>query len=283
MRTRWRLRAGSGKLDMTSAVLVEGAHRGQGGPALDRTAFVRPIAHRGLHDHVQGRLENTAPAFRAAIQKHYGIECDLQAAEDGTPMVFHDPRLDRLIDGSGPIAAFTPSKLRKLRYRGQKEKILTFAQFLELVHGRVPVLVEVKVNGTTGRATYLDKIARAARAYNGPIALMSFNRTIVSELAVRAPKVPRGCVVGGQQMLSTLWARRNKRRSGPIVPPRLFAPSRDGIGFYAVDVKLAAVARTWMTRNGLDLPLFAWTVRTPRQRATAARWADAPIFEGYEP
>jgi hypothetical protein len=43
------------------------------------------------------------------------------------------------------------------------------------------------------------------------------------------------------------------------------------------------VARTWMTRHGVDLPLFTWTVRTPRQRARAARWADAPIFEGYEP
>ena len=40
-----------------------------------------------------------------------------------------------------------------------------------------------------------------------------------------------------------------------------------------------AVARTWMRRHGLDLPLFTWTVRTPRQRAAAARWADAPIFE----
>jgi glycerophosphoryl diester phosphodiesterase len=253
---------------MTSALQVEGAQRGQGSPALDRAVFVRPIAHRGLHDRAHGRLENTAPAFRAAIQKHYGIECDLQAAEDGTPMVFHDPKLDRLVDATGPIAAYTPSKLRKFRYRGQKEKILTFAQFLELVHGRVPLLVEVKVNGTAGRSTFLDKIARAARAYDGPIALMSFNRTIVSELSVRAPKVPRGCVVGSRQMLAGLWARSKKQR--------------DGIGFYAVDVRLAAVARTWMTRTGLDLPLFAWTVRTPRQRATAARWADAPIFEGYE-
>ena len=253
---------------MTSALQVEGAHEGQGGPALDRTAFLRPIAHRGLHDHAQGRLENTAPAFRAAIQKHYGIECDLQAAEDGTPMVFHDARLERLVDAAGPIASYTPSRLRKFRYKGQKEKILTFGQFLELVHGRVPVLVEVKVNGTAGRSTFLDKIARAARAYHGPIALMSFNRTIVTELSVRAPKVPRGCVVGSRQILAGLWARNKKQR--------------DGIGFYAVDVKLAAVARTWMKRNALDLPLFAWTVRTPRQRATAARWADAPIFEGYE-
>jgi glycerophosphoryl diester phosphodiesterase len=37
-----------------------------------------------------------------------------------------------------------------------------------------------------------------------------------------------------------------------------------------------------MSRRSQDLPLFTWTVRTPRQRARAAKWADAPIFEGYE-
>jgi hypothetical protein len=31
------------------------------------------------------------------------------------------------------------------------------------------------------------------------------------------------------------------------------------------------------------LPLFTWTVRTKENRATAAQWADAPIFEGYVP
>ena len=41
-------------------------------------------------------------------------------------------------------------------------------------------------------------------------------------------------------------------------------------------------------RAGLDDPhapelaLFSWTIRTARERRAAARWADAPIFEGYE-
>ena len=38
-----------------------------------------------------------------------------------------------------------------------------------------------------------------------------------------------------------------------------------------------------MTRHAVGLPLFSWTIRTRRERATAARLADAPIFEGYEP
>jgi hypothetical protein len=37
-----------------------------------------------------------------------------------------------------------------------------------------------------------------------------------------------------------------------------------------------------MIRHGVTLPLFSWTIRSRRERAAATRWADAPIFEGYE-
>jgi glycerophosphoryl diester phosphodiesterase len=249
-------------------------------PPLDRSVFVRPIAHRGWHDRTKGLLENTAPAFSAAIDKGYGIECDLQAAEDGTPMVFHDSKLDRLVAASGPIAAYPPRSLARLRYRDQDEKILSFGQFLDLVAGQVPSLVEVKRNGRL-HPKFLENIARLAAAYKGPVALMSFDRTIVAALGQLAPAIPRGAVIGGRQMLSGLWAGRARRRESPAAS-RLLASAPDGVGFYAVNMQLVAVARGWMSRRAQDLPLFTWTVRTPRQRARAARWADAPIFEGYE-
>jgi glycerophosphoryl diester phosphodiesterase len=256
-------------------------HRLKPHPPLDRAAFVRPIAHRGLHDRANGRLENTAPAFRAAIDKGYGIECDLQAAEDGTPMVFHDSKLDRLVAASGPISAHSPRSLARLRYKGQDERILSFAQLLDLVDGRVPLLVEVKRNGVVP-TKFLESIARQASAYKGPIALMSFDRRTVAALGELAPTVPRGSIIGGRQLLASLWAGRSRRRESPAAT-RLFASAPEGVGFYAVQTKLVAVARTWMSRRAHDLPLYTWTVRTPRQRVRAARWADAPIFEGYEP
>jgi glycerophosphoryl diester phosphodiesterase len=249
-------------------------------PPLDRATFVRPIAHRGWHDRARGRLENTAPAFHAAIAKGYGIECDLQGADDGTPMVFHDAKLDRLVEASGPISAYSPSSLARLRYKGQDQRILSFGDLLELVGGRVPLLVEVKRNGSP-HPGLLESIARLASAYKGPIALMSFDRGIVTALGGLAPAVPRGPVIGGRQLIASLLAGRRRRRENPAAA-RLFASAPEGVAFYAVEVKLAAVARAWMSRRGHDLPLFTWTVRTPRQRARAARWADAPIFEGYE-
>jgi glycerophosphoryl diester phosphodiesterase len=249
----------------------------QGAGALDRATFLRPIAHRGLHDKARGRIENTAPAFQAAIAKGYGIECDLQAAKDGTPMVFHDDGLDRLLGVHGRISLTTPTALARLRYKGQDTHILTFSEFLDLVGGRVPLLVEVKTNSATPLETFLDRIARQARAYKGPIALMSFDGDVVAALAKLAPTIPRGPVIG---LPKRWWA--TPAAAGSATIGRLLNRAPAGSGFLAVDVRMLRATRNWMTRHAISLPLFSWTIRTRRERATAARFADAPIFESYE-
>lgn len=260
-------------------------HRPSRAPYLPRRlgdAFRRPIAHRGLHDIRAGLIENTAPAFRAAIESGYGIECDLQASGDGVPMVFHDAKLERLMDAAGPLTAYSGKELGRLRYLHSEERMLSFSELLRLVDGAVPLLVEVKSKGRLPTPGFIPKIAARARAYKGPIALMSFDRRIVAGLIEQAPTVPCGTVIGSQQYLSGLWRRPRKPRDTGIFP-RMFGGAPDGISFLAVDIRLAAVARRWLTRHRLDLPLFAWTVRTSRQRAAAARWADAPIFEACAP
>lgn len=258
-----------------------GSRSGRGASLLDRAIFLRPIAHRGLHDSVKGRIENTAPAFLAAIERGYGIECDLQAARDGTPMVFHDESLDRLVAASGPIAARTPAVLMHLRYKGQDASILTFAQLLNLVAGRVPLLVEVKTNAGPLPAHFLDKIARQARAYKGPIGLMSFNLDVVAMLAKLAPMVPRGPVIGSHALPARWWATPGAAGSATVARVLNRAPAASS--FLAIDVRMLRGARAWMTRHAIDLPLFSWTIRSRRERMVAARFADAPIFETYEP
>jgi glycerophosphoryl diester phosphodiesterase len=43
----------------------------------DRSAFLKPIAHRGLHDAAKGIIENTVPAFAATASN---ATCALPAA-----------------------------------------------------------------------------------------------------------------------------------------------------------------------------------------------------------
>ena len=70
----------------------------------------RPFAHRGLHDIGRGRPENSRAAFRAAIERGYGIELDLQVSGDGFAMVFHDEGLERLAGESGLVRATTAER-----------------------------------------------------------------------------------------------------------------------------------------------------------------------------
>jgi glycerophosphoryl diester phosphodiesterase len=249
--------------------------------ALDDAVFIRPIAHRGLHDSRKGRIENTAPAFEAAIAKGYGIECDLQAAEDGTPMVFHDETLERLVGLPARISTWSAASLSRLSYKGREERILKFAELLELVDGRAPILVEVKRNRRPPPHSFLPKVARLAAAYRGPLALMSFNRDVVAAVIHLAPGVPRGMIVGRHQLRPGWWMTPNREKKIASLG-RLLERAPAGVGFYAVDVKILRAAWAWRERAAPELPLFSWTIRTQRERAAAAKWADAPIFEGYE-
>jgi glycerophosphoryl diester phosphodiesterase len=247
---------------------------------LDRRQFLRPIAHRGLHDGAT-RVENTAPAFSAAIEHGYGIECDLQPASDGTPFVFHDATLDRLIDASGPIKGRTPGELAELKYRGRDTRLLSYADLLALVGGSVPMLVEVKSDWSPPDARFLKAIAQLSIGYRGPLALMSFDPAVMASIRELAPDVPRGIVSGDYE--------GHRWDSDKIQPERAFAlrhlleSGAAAPSFYAYAVDDLPTPVTRFAREVMGVPLFTWTVRTPEQRRRAAQWADAPIFETFAP
>lgn len=247
---------------------------------LDRT-FLRPIAHRGLHDARAGRIENTQAAFEAAIAKDYGIECDLRPAAGGLPIVFHDETLDRLVAGKGAVARLTPSDLKHLRYKAADTQIMTFAEFLELVDGRVPLLVEIKSEWTPPDKAFLGKIARLAQGYNGPVALMSFDPGVMTMMRHLAPSIPRG-IVSGTYRGAGWWNRKLPKSSARDLRD-LLCSGPAAPDFYAYQIAALPTPVTRYVREVAGLPLFTWTVRTAKERALAHRWADAAIFEGFEP
>lgn len=253
-------------------------------PPLDRSVFLRPIAHRGLHAPSRGIVENTLPAFAAAANRGYGIECDLRPAADGLPIVFHDETLDRLVEGTGRVAGLTAPDLRRLRYRAAATHVATFAELLELVAGRVPLLVEIKSEWQPPDGAFLRRVAGLAQGYRGPLALMSFDPAVMTAMAGLAPAVPRGMVSGiygrapgDDWWQDTLDAERAFRLSH-LLESAAMRPS-----FHAYHVAALPTPVTRYVREVQRLPLFTWTVRSEADRQTAAHWADAPIFEGYEP
>lgn len=90
----------------------------------------RIAAHRG------GALEapeNTIGAFDHAVALGADeVEFDVQLSADGVPVVFHDATLDRMTDGTGPLAARPWAELRGLRVAGAaRDGIPTLQAVLE--------------------------------------------------------------------------------------------------------------------------------------------------------
>jgi glycerophosphoryl diester phosphodiesterase len=243
--------------------------------------FKVPFAHRGLHNAAEGRIENTVPAFVAAMLKGYGIECDLRPAAGGLPVVFHDEEIDRLMEGKGLLANLVPAEVRWLKYRGQNSHMITFADLLKLVEGRVPLLVEIKSEWAPPDRSFLSQIADLANNYMGPIALMSFDPDVMAVMKEKTPDIPRGIISGSYQgegwwndKLTPYRQRQlaNLEFSGPAEPD-----------FYAYHVKDLAAPAVQHWRKYSGKPLFTWTVRSAEDRGMAAKYADVPIFEGFEP
>lgn len=246
-------------------------------PTLDRAAFLRPIAHRGLHGARSGCIENTAPAFMAGIAGGFGIECDLRPAAGGLPVVFHDASIDRLVEGTGPVSQLTRSDIGRLRYRGHDAPILTLTGLFDLVSGRVPLLVEVKSDWHPPDPAFMHAIAVAMAAYKGPIAVTSFDPEVLAALAALAPGIPRGIVsqdFAGVDWWKGIFDESRAHRLTHLLESRRAAPS-----FIAYDIRALPTPVTRFVREVMGLPLFAWTVRSEEEWTAAATWADAAIFE----
>jgi len=244
----------------------------------DPAEFLRPIAHRGLHDHRQGRIENTAPAFLAAIEHGFGIECDIRPAAGGLPVVFHDDSTERLLDEHLPVTALTQADLCRLRYRDQSSSILRYGEILELVAGRTPLLVEIKSDWEEPDLTFLDEVVRLSCGYSGPLALMSFDPAVMSRVRARAPDLARGLVVTGMRPGDPLTRKLGLRRIFKL--SQLLEAEPVAPDFYACNVSDLMCHAISYARKVRGLPVFAWTVRTAEEYEAARRWADAPIFEG---
>ncbi|WP_371169539.1 glycerophosphodiester phosphodiesterase family protein [Aliiroseovarius sp. 2305UL8-7] len=239
----------------------------------------RPIAHRAYHDIGAGRPENSRAAILAAIEHGYGIELDLQLSKDAEAMVFHDYDMTRLTGTKGPIQQQTSIELGRIDLKHGNEGIPTFSEVLELVGGRVPLLVELKdQDGAMGpRVGALERAtAKALEEYHGDVALMSFNPHSVAALSKLETNRPLG-----------LTTEAFLQKNNPFVPAATRNYLRDipdfervGASFISHDVndlKNEAVARL----KAQNVPVLCWTVRSSEAETEARKVADNITFEGY--
>ncbi|HEV7877342.1 glycerophosphodiester phosphodiesterase family protein [Bradyrhizobium sp.] len=239
----------------------------------------RPVAHRGLHDRAHGMVENMPGAAAAAIAGNFAIECDIQLAADGEAMVHHDDELGRLTQGRGALLGKTSAELKQVKFNDTRERMMSLGDLCALVAGRVPLLIEVKSH-FDGDRKLVTRMAEVLASYAGPAAGMSFDPDQVIALRELIPTRPRG-IVAEREYTEAEWPEATPaQRAGMLHLCHAFRTQPHFVAYYVNDLPAAA---PWIARNIFRCPLLTWTVRTPEQRALAARHADQIIFERFRP
>jgi len=237
-------------------------------PAPERVAWLRTaiFAHRGLHG--PGLPENSLSAAEAAITRGFGIECDVQRASDGQAVVFHDWELDRLTAEHGSVGARSAAQLGAITLSGSTDTIPTLRHWLDVVDGRVPLLIEVKSRRDRHYAALCLAVRRVLEGYRAPHAVMSFDPRVSRWFAVNSPQTVRGLVVTEENDKALPGRLRRHLALWHARPDFLAYDIRDLPG------RFPAAQR----RRGL--PLVTWTISSAEYLARAREHADAPTVEG---
>jgi glycerophosphoryl diester phosphodiesterase len=238
----------------------------------------RPIAHRGLHAGL-GIVENSIAAAFAAIAGNYAIECDVQCTKDGEAVVFHDFSLERLTSAKGDVSAHTAAEVACLAYSDSAGTIAALPDFLAAVAGRVPIVVEIKSRFDTDRRL-AARVADLAAAYPGPIALQSFDSQVLAECRARQIDRPLGLVAQATYDAAAWPGLTEKQRESLANLIDFPAVLPDFLAWRATDLPHPVPL---ICRACLNIPVIAWTLRDAKSCASAKRWADQVIFEGFMP
>lgn len=239
----------------------------------------RPIAHRGLHDRTQGIIENTVSAARAAIEHGYAIECDVQLSRDGQLLVFHDDHLDRLTTSTGDFHLYDAQTLTKFTLKATTDSIPHFETFLQCLSGKVPLICEIK-SRFNGSIDAVNILAHHLQRYDGPVAIKSFDPSLVIALAHAIPDRPRG-FIGESAYDDSEWNFLSPQQKQDFSTLARFDDMKlDFLSWYIKDLDHSVPQ---MMRQHQGLPLMTWTVRTDADRNKANIFSDQIVFEGFRP
>ena len=240
----------------------------------DMTSFKVDYAHRGLFNNNEGLPENSLGAFQAAVDNRYGIELDIQLSKDKVPMVFHDATLNRICGIDGKLADYTAEELKQMKLLGTEYTIPTLAEVLELVDGRIPLLVEFK----PGNTELCDIACPILDEYNGIFCVESFDPFILKRIRTIRPRYARG-----QLVCNSMKSKSTKNFLINFALTSLLMHVCSRPDFVAYDVKMKYNFSVFLCKKLFRIPTFAWTVKSEAVYKDCHKKKSHTIFEGFKP
>lgn len=247
--------------------------------AKEVSAFLQTdYAHRGLHNIAEGVPENTLLAFSKAADAGYGMEFDVRFTKDRRLVIMHDNNLERMTGEKALVSDLTLEQLEKLRVGGTDQRIPRFEQVLELIDGRVPLIIELKVSFNE-YAELAAAVCKVLDGYSGPFVVESFDPRLVHWLRRNRPDIIRG------QLLEFY-----RKHGSTDVPAAFdFAVHNHLLNcwvrpdFIATNFADRDAFAMRLSRRLFRTPEFDWTVRNQKEADRSRAVGAAYIFERFIP
>ena len=117
--------------------------------------------------------ENSLLAFSLAIEEKYGIELDVHLTKDNISAVFHDNLCSGMCGADLKVERLTLKDLNNYTFANTNEHIPTLEEVLELVNGKVPLIIELKIKRTDMSLCFHAQ--KLLNNYKGLYYIQSFN------------------------------------------------------------------------------------------------------------
>lgn len=232
-------------------------------------------AHRGYHDNKTEAPENSLAAFRKAVDRGFGIELDVQLTKDEQVVVFHDNDLKRVCGVDAPVNSKTFEELQELSLLNSNQKIPLFTDVLEVVDGKVPLIVEIKMVDSRTRVCELAN--DILKDYKGQYCVESFHPFAVKWFKENRPELMRG------QLSSNFKKDGDKENFTAWLVHMLMSNMSCRPDFIAYCHEYTSNISFRLCTKLLGALPVAWTIKSEEQLLRAENKYKVFIFEGFDP
>ena len=242
----------------------------------DTSMFMEHLyAHRGLFDNESDAPENSLKAFKKAVDAGFGIEMDVQLTKDDVAVVFHDGKLKRMCGVDGKVCDFTYEELQQFSLLESEEKIPLFTDVLKVVDGKVPLIIEYKIDNTKPKVCEIGN--EILENYKGVYCIESFN-----PFGVKWYKNHRKDIVRGQLSEEFIKNGMKKKLLYFIMANLLsnFITKPDFIAYNAQNYK--NLSRRICRKLYKNLAV-TWTIKSQEQLDEMRDHFDLFIFDSFVP
>lgn len=231
----------------------------------------RPIAHRGLWD--QDIPENSLMAFRNAVKANFPIELDVQMTTDKQFVIFHDWTLQRMCGVDSCVTKERMKEISAYTLLSSQEYIPSLRDVLQMIDGRVPVLIEMK-NRVHGRDLFMQELLNVLKTYNGIYALSSFDPFLVKKAKRLFPHILCGQNFSDYKEHGTLSGYVRK-----IVMYILWIVSWHKPDFFVC--RASMLPRCWIAwmAHQRHVPLLTWAIGNKKEYERVRGVIDNTIFD----